>query len=152
MTMVFGRSGSGPYLTLESNDGSFDDLVTVKTGGRYKIAVTDVIRNNLESWMKNPYFETIRDQPLDLAIVARIIPKRMRSQDIDNLAKVVLDALKKKEGDPRFLFHDDSQIVRLIVWKIKRQEQEGWNTDSLTISFRIHDDKKQMVLVEPETM
>lgn len=149
---MFGRMGSRPYLTLESSDGSFDDLVTVKTGGRYKIALTDVIRINLENWMRNPVFGTIRDQPLDLAIVARISPKRMHNQDIDNLAKIVLDALKKKSGDPLFLFHDDSQIVRLLVWKIERQEQPGWNTDSLTISFRIHDDKKQMVLVEPGTM
>lgn len=37
----------------------------------------------------------------------------------------MLDALKEKKGDPRFLFHDDSQIVRLLVWKIERQEQPG---------------------------
>ena len=49
-------------------------------------------------------------------------------------------ALKEKAGDPCFLFRDDSQIARLLVWKIEREEQPGWNTDSLTISFRVHDD------------
>jgi Holliday junction resolvase RusA-like endonuclease len=87
--------------------------------------VTDVVKRNMEHWMRNPNFEIIRKGHLDLAIIARISSKRMQNQDVDNLAKVVLDALKEKKGDPRFLFHDDSQIVKLLVWKIERQEQPG---------------------------
>lgn len=150
--MTFGRISSRPYLVLKNSDGSFDDLVTIKTGGRYKRAVMDVIKTNLGNWMQNPSFKDIRGKLLDLAIVARISARRMKSQDIDNLAKIVLDALKEKEGDPCFLFRDDSQIARLLVWKIEREEQPGWNTDSLTISFRVHDDKKQMALVESEVI
>lgn len=150
--MTFGRISSRPYLVLKNSDGSFDDLVTIKTGGRYKRAVIDVIKTNLGNWMQNPSFKDIRGKLLDLAIVARISARRMKSQDIDNLAKIVLDALKEKEGDPCFLFRDDAQIARLLVWKIEREEQPGWNTDSLTISFRVHDDKKQMALVESEVI
>jgi Holliday junction resolvase RusA-like endonuclease len=102
--------------------------------------------------MKNPHFESVRTSPLDLAIVARVNPDRMRKQDIDNIAKVVIDALKKTDGDPRFLFQDDCQIVRLLVWKFQEEEYAGYNADSLTISFRVHDDRKQMVLVEPGVM
>jgi len=102
--------------------------------------------------MKNPTFDAIRSSSLDLAIVARVSPNRMKNQDIDNIAKVVIDALNKSEGDPRFLFYDDNQIVRLLVWKIQEQENVRYNTDTLTISFRIHNDKKQMILIEPRTI
>ena len=147
--MTIGRTGSKPYLVLKDYRGSSDYLVTIKTGGRHKREITKVIKTNIASWMKNPEFEHIREKPLDLAIVARIDPMRMKTQDIDNIAKVVLDALKETEGDSRFLFHDDSQIVRLLIWKIQREECQGYITDSLTISFRIHDSEKQMVLIRP---
>lgn len=150
--MSIGRMGSKPHLVLEDSDGFFDDLVTIKTKGRYKKEITDKIKTNLASWMQNPNFKDIRSEFLDLAIVARITPRRMRGQDVDNIAEVVLDALKEKEGDSRFLFHDDFQIARLLIWKIQREEQPGYNTDSLSISFRVHDDKKQMVLIRPETI
>lgn len=150
--MNFGKTSSGPYLVLENSDGFFDDLVTIRTSGKYKRAVVEVIKTNLGNWMQNPGFKDIRRKLLDLAIVARISSTRMKSQDIDNLAKIVLDALKETDGDPRFLFRDDSQIVRMLVWKIERREQPGWNTDSLAISFRIHDGKKQMLLLESEVI
>lgn len=150
--MSIGRTGSKPYLVLEASAGSFDDLVTIKTGSRYKKEITEVIKTNLWNWMHNPDFKDIRGEFLDLAVVARINSMRVKTQDIDNIAKVVLDALKEQEGDSRFLFHDDCQIVRLLVWKIQEEKLQGYNTDSLTISFRVHDGKKQMILVEPEVM
>ena len=150
--MSIGRTGSRPHLVLKASEGSFDDLVTIKTGSEYKKEITEIIKTNLWSWMQNPNFKDIRGGFLDLAIVARINPMRMKTQDIDNIAKVILDALKEKEGDSRFLFHDDCQIVRLLVWKIQEEKLQGYNTDSLTISFRVHDGKKQMTLVGPEVM
>lgn len=147
--MVIGRMGSKPHLALEDSLGTFDDLVTIKTRGKYRRELIEQIRRNLESWMKNPHFENVKASSLDLAIVARVSPSRMKNQDIDNIAKLVIDALKKTDGDSRFLFYDDCQIVRLLVWKLQEEEYAGWNTDSLTISFRIHDDRKQMVLFEP---
>lgn len=145
--MTIGRTGSKPFLVLEDSLGTFDDLVTIKTRGKRRREIIEQIRCNLESWMKNPHFESVRTSPLDLAIVARVSPGRMKNQDIDNIAKVVIDALKKSDGDSRFLFYDDCQVVRLLVWKLQEEEYAGYNTDSLTISFRIHDDRKQMVLV-----
>ena len=102
--------------------------------------------------MSNPHFESVRTSPLDLAIIASVSPTRMKNQDIDNIAKIIIDSLKKTEGDPRFLFYDDCQVVRLLIWKIRKQEYPGYNTDSLTISFRVHDEGKQMTLVEPGIM
>ena len=150
--MTIGRTGSKPFWELEDSLGTFDDLVTIMTGSKRRREVIEQIRCNLESWMNNPHFESVRTSPLDLAIVARVSPGRMKNQDIDNIAKVVIDALKKSDGDSRFLFYDDCQIVRLLVWKLQEEEHTEYNTDSLTMSFRIHDDRKQMILVEPGTM
>lgn len=147
--MSIGRTGSSPPLVLEDSEGSFYDLVTIKTGSKYKKEITDTVKTNLWSWMQNPNFKDIRGEPLDLAIVASVNPSRMKTQDIDNIAKVVLDALKKRAGDSSFLFHDDCQIVRLLIWKIQSKKRPMYNTDSLSISFRVHNDKKQMILIEP---
>ena len=150
--MTISRTSSGPFPVLENNLGTIIDLVTIKTKGEYRKEVTSTIRLNMESWMKNQHFEGIKEAELDLAIVACVNPDRVKNQDIDNIAKVVLDALKKSEGDDRFLFYDDCQVVRLLVWKIQQEEQADYNTDTLTISFRIYDPSKQMILIEPEVM
>ena len=52
----------------------------------------------------------------------------------------------KKKNDPRFLFCDDNQIVRLLVWKVPAKNLKGLNTDSLEISFRVHKSREQMLL------
>jgi len=150
--MTISRTGSRPFLELEDSFGTFDDLVTIKTRGSYRKEIIERVRCNIGSWMNNPVFNQVRSSSLDLAIIARINPRRINSQDVDNIAKVVIDALKKTEGDPRFLFYDDCQVVRLLIWKIPEQEAAGYNTDSLTISFRVYDDHKQMTLVEPKVM
>lgn len=150
--MSIGRTGSSPPLVLEDSEGSFYDLVTIKTSSKYKKEITDTVKTNLWSWMQNPNFKDIRGESLDLAIVASVNPSRMKTQDIDNIAKVVLDALKKRAGDSSFLFHDDYQIVRLLIWKIQSEKRPMYNTDSLSISFRVHDNKKQMILIEPQVI
>ena len=150
--MSIGRTGSSPPLFLEDSEGSFYDLVTIKTGSKYKKEITDTVKTNLRSWMQNPNFKDIRGESLDLAIVASVNPSRMKTQDIDNVAKVALDALKKREGDSSFLFHDDYQIVRLLIWKVQSEKRPMYNTDSLSISFRVHNNKKQMILIEPEVI
>lgn len=150
--MSIGRTGSSPPLVLEDSEGSFYDLVTIKTGSKYKKEITDTVKTNLWSWMQNPNFKDIRGESLDLAIVASVSPSRMKTQDIDNIAKVVLDALKKRAGDSSFLFHDDYQIVRLLIWKTQSEKRPMYNTDSLSISFRVHDNKKQMILIEPQVI
>ena len=149
-----GKKRTGPPLELEDSEGSFADLITVKTGWRYKSELVEEIRSNLRHWMLNPSFDSIRDKPLDLAIVVRTLPRTMRSQDVDNIAKRVLDAMKEQKGsnDKGFLFRDDSQIVRLLVYKMESEEEPGWKTSSMDISFRVHDSNRQMVLVQPEVI
>ena len=107
------------------------------------------IRTDLARWLTNPQFNNMRNGLLDIAIVAGVSANRMESQDVDNIAKVVLDGLEKEKGDSRFLFYDDNQIIRLLIYKQRREELSGYNTDSLTISFRVHDSNKQMILVNP---
>ena len=136
---------------LEGCEGLFSDLITTKTSGINRKATIRNIKTNLASWMMNRNFDRFRHEPLDLAIVAKVDKRRMERQDVDNIAKVVLDALRKnKEIDWKedvFLFHDDSQVARLLVWKMPREEDGRYDTDGVVISFRIHDPQKQMLLV-----
>lgn len=147
-----GRTGSPPFLRLEDSYGFSGDLGEVKTGIKYRKGMIDTIKNNLSIWMANSDFEQIRGQQLDLAIVIKLSPYRLKRQDVDNIAKVICDALKQRKGDERFLFDDDSQIIRMLAWKIERKEDPQWYTDSYDISFRIHDGSKQMNLIEPKVI
>jgi len=147
--MAKGRASKGPTFELEDSKGLFSDLITTKTGVNRKKTI-ESIKKNLASWMGKKDFNRFRNKRLDLAIAARVNKQRMKQQDVDNIAKVVLDALRRsdKAGFKRdvFLFYDDSQVVRLLVCKIPREEDEMYNTDGLDISFRIHDPQKQMIL------
>jgi len=144
-----GRALEGPIFELEDSKGLFSDLIATKTGVNRKETI-ESIKKNLASWMGKEDFNRFRSKRLDLAIVARVNKQRMEQQDVDNIAKVVLDALRRndKTGLKRnvFLFYDDSQVVRLLVYKIPRKEDETCDTDGLDISFRVHDHKKEMKL------
>lgn len=142
-----GKTGSPPFLKLEDSIGVSGDLGEVKTGSEYRKETINTIKTNLSNWMANNNFEPIRGQQLDLAIVIKLSPYRFKKQDADNIAKVICDALKKRKGDNRFLFNDDSQIIRLLIWKIQRIEDPLWETDGYDISFRIYDSSKPMELV-----
>lgn len=147
-----GKTGSPPFLQLADSIGVSGDLGEVKTGSDYRKGMIDTIKNNLSIWMANSAFEPIRGQQLDLAIVVKLSPYRLKNQDVDNIAKVICDALKQRKGDKRFLFDNDSQIIRMLVWKIPRKEDPQWYTDSYDISFRIHDGNKPMNLIEPKVI
>lgn len=147
-----GKKIKGPILKLKGSREVFSDLITLKTGKINRKATMRELKTNLEMWMSNPDFEEFRESLLDLAIVAKVNKQRMKNQDVDNIAKIVLDALRKNDKfdfkKDVFLFKDDSQVVRLLVCKILKEEDEFHNTDGLIISFRKHDPKKQMILVE----
>ena len=143
-----GKTGSPPFLQLVDSLGVSVDLGEIKTGSKFR---NETIKTSLSNWMANNNFEPIRDQLLDLAIIIKVSPYRYKNQDIDNIAKVVCDALKQQDKDDRFLYYDDSQVVRLLIWKIQRVEDPLYNTDGYDISFRIHDSDKQMILYHPET-
>lgn len=144
------RMSKNTPLGLEDSKGIFSDLITISSGKVTRRETINKIKTNLEAWMKNQHFDPYRNTLLDVAIVLFIGRQRIKRQDVDNIAKIVLDALKKdnknKYRREAYLFDDDSQVVRLLVYKIPRCEDELYNTDSMTISFRVHDPQKQMLL------
>jgi len=143
-----GKTGSPPFLQLEGSIGVSGDLGDLKTGSKYRKETINTIKTNLSTWMRNDSFEPFRESQIDLAIVIKLSPGRLKRQDTDNIVKVICDALKKRKGDNRFLLNDDSQIVRLLVWKILRVEDPFYDTDSYDISFRPHDGNRPMILIE----
>jgi Holliday junction resolvase RusA-like endonuclease len=148
--MKLGKTNVGPNLRLEDCFGYCSVLVTVKTNGKNKKVMIEEIKNQMNNWLQNLGFEKIRDKPLDIAIIFNRNPMYYNKQDVDNVAKIVLDALKKnsRNNDNRFLFFDDSQVVRLLVWKLEAPIIENWGTENLLICFRVHDSSKQMILIE----
>jgi len=147
-----GKTGSPPFLQLTDSIGVSGNLGEIRTGSKYRKETIDTIKTDLGNWMGNNDFQPIRGQQVDLAVVIKLCPYRFNNQDADNIAKVICDALKKRRGDDRFLFNDDSQIIRLLIWKIQRVEDPLWETDSYDISFRIHDSSKSMILIHPEVI
>jgi hypothetical protein len=109
------------------------------------------IRNYYSDWPKNfPEFHN-PDQKIDMAIVSHRQDTYIKMQDLDNIAKVVLDALKGH------LFHDDAQIVRHLLVKedakpveIYYGNEDQIKTDQISISFRKYEPEKQMILQSPE--
>ncbi|MFC1988963.1 RusA family crossover junction endodeoxyribonuclease [Chloroflexota bacterium] len=141
------RTGTNPPLELEDAFCSIYVLMAVKTGDKFKrYQVIEQIRNGLALWMKNSTLDPIRNKGLDLTIVFNRESRYVGIQDVDNMAKLVMDALKKEKGDSRFLFHDDKQVIRLLVYKQVAKKLSGYDTDSISISCRVHNPNKQMIL------
>ena len=140
MNKCTAKINTNECLVLEDSEGSFRDLITVKTKNKTKPEMIKEIRSSQGSWMEK--FQHIRDtDKIDMAIVVYRRVGYLKRQDLDNIAKVVLDALKG------YLFGDDSQIVRLLLVKKEAELLAGYDTDSLVISFRIHDPKRDMILI-----
>lgn len=140
------RMSVNGYLTLEDSEGSSGDLITVKTGCKSRKELKGQFRRNAGDWMKRfPQFHN-QNTWLDLALAVYRKPRFVKNQDVDNIAKVVLDALKGN------LFWDDSLIARLLVFKQDAKPLKGYNTDSLVISFRAHNPEKQMILINKEAL
>lgn len=122
------KMSTNPYLVLEGCKGSSNDLITVKS--TKKREMEQEIRTNLNNWMKNPRLERISEAPLDVAIVIYVDDMRMKRQDLDNIAKIVLDSIKKSRKFPKrpYLIIDDSQVVRLFLYKLRKIDYEGHET------------------------
>ena len=141
------RTGTNPPLELEDAYCSIYVLMAVKTGNKAKkYLVVKQIRDELAYWMKNNNLDPIRDKELDLAIVVSRESRHIGIQDVDNIAKWVIDALKKNKEDTHYLFNDDKQIFRLLVYKQVAIKLPEYNTDSISISCRVHNPNKQMIL------
>ena len=141
MNKYTAKINTNECLVLEDSEGTFGDLITVKTKKKTKKKMIEDIRSSQESWMeKFPHLHDI-NKKIDLAIVVYRQVGYLKRQDLDNIAKVVLDALKG------YLFKDDSQIVRLLLVKKEAELLAGYDTDSLVISFRIYDPESDMILI-----
>ncbi len=141
MNKYTAKFNTNEFLVLEDSEGTFGDLITVKTKGKTRSKMIEEIRSSQGSWMeKFPHLHDI-SKKIDLSIVVYRRVGYLKRQDLDNIAKIVLDALKG------CLFNDDSQIVRLLLVKKEAELLAGYDTDSLVISFRIHDPKRDMILI-----
>jgi len=149
------RSSADGCLVLRNCVGSASVLMRVKTGNRSRRKTRAELKEELAGWMQNSGFDQYRKQSLDLAIVVKLDERRIKDQDVDNIAKRVLDALQKARNDPAkmpHLFIDDSQVARLLVYKRPRKEIQGSLTDEVTISFRKHDPGEKMILEAQRTV
>ncbi len=146
---------SGEQLVMEGYAGYHGMLIDIKTGKdrktekKYKKEMIKQIREQFGRFFESKKFEELKKDPLDLAIYLEVNAQRLSKQDLDNVLKVVLDALQKDGHNPswNYLYENDSQVYRLHVEKSEKVEIPGYNTASMMISFRKHDPSKQITMV-----
>ena len=140
----FSKSSIDPALVLK-DAGYSNQLEEIKTSKKKRQEMIKEIRIDLQHWMENKGFDSIRDEQLDIAIVFYLNESRLNRQDVDNLAKVVLDGLQKDKTNPDlpYLFTDDSQVIRLLLYKIRKTDDERFDTDQLYVSVRKHNPKNK---------
>ena len=145
---VLPRASSGPELVLKNAVGFTNDLIEIKTGAKAQSMAS--LTKNISNWLQNKNFDAYRKCNIDVAIVVYVNKRRYLEQDCDNVAKVVLDAISNSRRHPKiaYLIENDSQVVRLLVYKIKRTESSDAATDGVMISFRKHATEEQMILVD----
>ncbi len=145
------RTSMGEFLQLEGSIGAVSDLIVIKTSEKkYESKVEFII--NQKDWMNNSNFTHFRNCLIDLSIVVFLDHKRFKTQDCDNIAKVILDSLKKLDNSTPYLFENDKQVVRLLVYKLEAKQYPGYRTNQVVISFREHDPDKQMILQKITTL
>ena len=135
------------YVQLDGDEiilhGGLDEVITKDKKGTIK----ELRKSIFQTGNTREHFDLSKEK-LDVAIVVYLQKQPYKSQDVDNIAKIVLDAIKKpkvEDGNPYF-FEDDDQIIRLLVYKLKRKEDERANTCQISISVRKHDPKQEMEL------
>lgn len=140
------RNPSEDYWILEDSK-SFGLLLEVKSYYFGKKETISKIKAHIEYEKRNDLsWKELEEEKLDVAIVIHINSCRYKSQDVDNIAKVVLDALKKgKLGS--YLIEDDSQIIRLLIYKKLREKSEISETDQVSVSMKKHDPEKDMKII-----
>jgi len=87
----------------------------------------------------------------DLALHLEIDTFRLNNQDVDNIQKIVLDALKRDSSE-NYLYEDDAQIFRVLCWKTKKEGDDKYNMVALTISIRVYAPDKPMLMVKLDNM
>jgi Holliday junction resolvase RusA-like endonuclease len=140
------RIASDSYNFIEDYQSCGGLLMDVPTKCPPKKETIEKIRTDLNF---NEVDETIKKERLDVAIILEVNKHRFKTQDLDNVAKIVLDAIKKPKdsADVRpYFFDDDRQIVRLLVQKNLRNELQDTETSQISISARKHNPEKYMKL------
>jgi len=142
------RFSSGNNMVLEDAfyHSHLIDIITMK---KNKQAMKKEIRDSFVDYFKNEKFKELKKVQIDLAIHLEVSSSRFENQDLDNIQKIVLDALQKDKKNPSwdYLYENDSQVCRILVWKTKKVEGSDYNTASMTISFRAYDPSKQMIML-----
>lgn len=142
------RIPSGGYLSLEDSSILHGDLIDIKSSNKCRRDMKQEIRRNNTIERNHPKLSEIRKSLVDIAIVVYVTKNRFKKQDLDNVAKVVLDSITKKdENDEDYFIENDNQVVRLLLYKKERMEDEEANTSQLSLSIRVHNPSKEMVLV-----
>ncbi len=126
-------------------------MVDVETANKKnKKKNIEQIRAKLRNFFGEQKFEKFKekDAKLDLAIFIEVSSHRYKTQDIDNILKIVLDAIQrdKKDSSWKYLCEKDSQIYRILAWKDIVEKVGDYNTASVTLSFRTHDPSRQMTM------
>ncbi|MEK6918369.1 MAG: hypothetical protein AABW51_05470 [Nanoarchaeota archaeon] len=140
------RVVSGSYMFIENYQSCGGLLMDVPTKCPPKKETIEKIRADLNFDEVNG---SIKKEKLDVAIVLEVNKNRFEKQDLDNVAKIVLDAIKKPKDstDTRpYFFDDDCQIIRLLVQKNLRNELQDTETSQVSISARKHNSSKEMKL------
>jgi hypothetical protein len=142
-------SNSANQMVLEgSEQNRFMLDFKILSGGRNKKKMKQQIRQSVEEKYKNMNFDGYKKADLDFAIYLESSDKDYSGQDLDNVQKIVLDALQKdsqKDKDPSWdcLFENDARICRILVWKSKKviylNKLFNWN------GIIINDNEKQEV-------
>ncbi|MDP3026756.1 MAG: DNA methyltransferase [Nanoarchaeota archaeon] len=136
------------YLQLEKGELLHGDLIEIKTSKKYKKETMNLIRKNMILSCENPNLNNLKNQLLDVAIIIYVNRHKYSNQDLDNVAKLVLDSMKEKKGEDLCFMKDDKQIVRLLLYKLPRIENSDSDTSQLSISIRKHNPEKEMRLIE----
>lgn len=142
------RASAGSSLVLEDEVGFTNDLIEIRTGAKQDSMAQ--LRRGIAAWLKNSNFERYQKSKIDIAIVIYVNRQKYRNQDCDNIAKLVLDAISnsKRYPKPSYLVENDSQVIRLLVYKIEQTKMQDMATDEVMISFRPHNPNKQMILLD----
>lgn len=136
------------YLQLEDSI-VHGDLIEIKSSKQYKKEMINKIRRNIVLDRNHPKISRIKNELIDVAIVIYVTPIRFKRQDLDNVAKVVLDALTSlNKEDKDYLIKDDNQIVRLLLYKKQRIEHPESDTSQMSVSIREHNPNKDMKLIK----
>lgn len=95
------RCSSGNHKVLKDCLGYNSDLIEIITSLKQKKSMVKKIRENFGVYFENEKFKEVREAGalLDLAIFLEVDIKRFKNQDLDNIQKIVLDALQKDKED-----------------------------------------------------